>query len=500
LTDVSGLKRKTVYLEVSPVGRYAFGSDEKGDIQIWAAGRSGWFELVEPATEYATVHEEMIEAVKLWHAILDNTKLQNASGKDIFVPFMKKKDLRGATAEDVFRRHATFIIEQMKKSLASWSKKPLYQYVRKLEKDTAPETIPQLSNPPPNMTSRQREVKKRGSGRPVRNEAPERPQTPPNKKKAARTPVDELNRIETEAAILWKFLQLKSERIVRAEKLNIEKVARLVHSQFIFDDEKQAASYVRFQGKYLIKAMQERRNQKTWGQSQLYHELMETILTQNMIGKMAKIVLQVRQYALGEELAIAGLDIYASSDEEIQQHHSKSALRPKSGGKGKSYTANMDREEENLSSGSLTPRKRKDANAETSYRRSKRRALSVAQSSDRSSIRDDPDQATESDNDQAQTAEKTLPLRWKDSNAQPDPAEEVPFLLKGATLNTDPNAPGDVWHCNALGCMQTIYGATSGLGQRLIDDHIYEHQELEERPPQLSVVMNETKKTNLPVS
>jgi hypothetical protein len=440
----------------------------------------------------------MIEGVRLWYATEDNTKLQNATAKDIFIPFMKKKDLKGGTAEDVFRRHSGFLIEQMKKELGKWSKKPLYQYLRKLQKELQTETTPQpqTTSKTPAMAATQRETKKRG--RPPKIDALEQPKTPQNKKKVSRTPIDDLYRIETEGAVLWKFVQLKSERYIRADKLDIDKLASMLHNEFLFDDEKQAANYIRFQGKNLLKAMQDRRQQRMWGTTPLHRELMDTILTQNMIGKMAKIVLQPRDYTVGDEL-YNGLDIYASSDEEVLPHHKKSALRPKSGGKGKSYTANQDRDDENISSGSMTPKKRKGGIEESLQRRSKRRALSVSQTSDRSSTKGDLDNGNDTNDSEAQTADKTLPLRWKDSKAKPDPSEEIPVVLKGATLKTEPNAPGDVWHCTVLGCMQTIYSASSNLGKRLIDNHIYEHLNLEERPPQLNIIMNETKKTNLPV-
>jgi hypothetical protein len=60
------------------------------------------------------------------------------------------------------------------------------------------------------------------------------------------------------------------------------------------------------------------------------------------------------------------------------------------------------------------------------------------------------------------------------------------------------NARGDIWTCNFVGCVHNVYGASSRLGKRLIDQHIEEHENDPERS-QIDLVIREMGKTNLPV-
>lgn len=485
------------------MGRFAFGINEDDEEEIWAAGKSGWFQI-EPATNYDAVYNEMREGCRLWYSIVDSPKLQNATSKDISIPYMKKKDLKGRTAEDVFRQHAGFIIQQMNKSLAAWSKKPLYQYLQKLkkEKSRAIEPAPTRLKPPPmTNTTQAREVKKRG--RPARVNAPEPMKTPQHRRTKIQTPVDELRRVETDAAILWKFLQrFGHSKASDTEKLDFDKIAQLVHGVYIFDDVKQAGNYLRFQSKYLLRGMSERRQAKIWKDTPFYHDLMASKLSQAMTGKMAKIVLQVQMIGdmrPAERMGKDGLDFYMSSDEEILPRHQKSALRPKSGGKGKSYTARNGAEEDNVSTDSMTPRKRKTKDDNIGQRRSKRRALSITQSSDHSSPAKTEFEESIEIETVSQAGDTSLPLRWKNAKKTAELNENAPVLFRGATLNAEPNAPGDVWRCTALGCMRSVYGASGKLGKRLVDEHMQEHEE-QDAPPEIDIILSETKKTNLPVS
>lgn len=74
----------------------------------------------------------MSTAVKMWFYILDNKKLHDLHAKDVFLAFGKKSKCSPEIAEETFLRHATFIMDNMKKMKGgSWSKKPLYQYLKR---------------------------------------------------------------------------------------------------------------------------------------------------------------------------------------------------------------------------------------------------------------------------------------------------------------------------------------------------------------------------------
>jgi hypothetical protein len=55
---------------ISGVTQYALGEFAEGGYCIWAAGEAGWY-AIEPAAEYRPIHQESLEAVKIFYFLKD---------------------------------------------------------------------------------------------------------------------------------------------------------------------------------------------------------------------------------------------------------------------------------------------------------------------------------------------------------------------------------------------------------------------------------------------
>jgi hypothetical protein len=243
--------------------------------------------------------------------------------------------------------------------------------------------------------------------------------------------------------------------------------------------------------------MQEKRRRKlNWMATHLYEELLNTTVDAHMEGSMAKISLQARSEQIEERQVADEISVDATSDEEIAapEHHTKSLLRPKTGvgagkgRKGKSFKGKgprRDSESEQAPSGLATPAKRKfatDSDGQDSGNLRKRLARTRGDEE-----LSQPDDAIED--------LPSLPLRWKKQLFESASATVVETQ---PPMSLDANARGDVWTCNFVGCVHTVYGASGSLGKALIDEHIEEHENGPERS-QIDIVIREMGKTNLPV-
>lgn len=316
----------------------------------------------------------------------------------------------------------------------------------------------------------------------------------------------QLTKQKADAALLWKFIKEKSH-VAEFKTLPLTSLLNHIYIAFDFDNEVQTGNYVRSQAANLVRHMQEKTRRKLdWTKTQIYSDLLDADITPQMRGKMAKINLQLRSKRLEEDLAADALSVEYSSEEELPPagHHTKSGLRPRKGigagkgkkgksfkGKGPRVPNSTDSDDQGTHSGVATPTKRKfesEADAQDTGRLRKR--VSRTRGSDEESI-----QVNTSD-DLAETEAPVpgLAIRWKKNDSK----SSGRTVRVQSPVDLDSNSPGDVWNCSVVGCMHTIYGASGGLGQSLIEQHIVEHEDDSERS-QIDVVMREMGKTNLPV-
>jgi hypothetical protein len=314
------------------------------------------------------------------------------------------------------------------------------------------------------------EVKRRG--RPSRAQMESTPL-----KDSPKDPITLLQHQKDDAAALWKFL----ERVINQTppyRLTLVTFADELHRNFVFESPKQARTYIYYQSENILSYMNERRRSKQWNGSPMYKELLESDITKASKGRMAKLPLKTREYALVKALTKDGVEYPSSSDEEtVPRHRTKSSLRPKAGKKSKYYKGKEP---------VLGKRKDPDQESDISSRASKRRAISL--------------DVSERSSQSAPSSETVISTDRFEIQWQQEPSLEEPPISISKELEIDPeaNAPGDVWECPSFGCMEVIYGASDNLGRSLVEDHIEQHRNYE-AGNQLDIVMREMGKCNMPV-
>jgi hypothetical protein len=131
--DQPGVARKEAAIELSQVGRFAFGLNEEDNACFWAAGEAGWF-IVNPSKEYKPTFEEMSEAVICWYFVLDRhtTVKGKKSHRDIYADFAKEHGITQKEAQARFFKHAEFIARNMEKNTegVSWGSTAFSQHLR----------------------------------------------------------------------------------------------------------------------------------------------------------------------------------------------------------------------------------------------------------------------------------------------------------------------------------------------------------------------------------
>jgi hypothetical protein len=120
-------------VEITQVGRFAFGLNDDSNAIFWASGKAGWF-IIEPCDEYEPLFMDMSEAVICWYFVLD--RYSSGKGKklykQIFADYAKEQGITQKDAQARFFKHADFIVGNMKKNTEgiSWGLTSFYQHLR----------------------------------------------------------------------------------------------------------------------------------------------------------------------------------------------------------------------------------------------------------------------------------------------------------------------------------------------------------------------------------
>ena len=113
--------------------QFAYGQYSNGNVEIWGAGKAGWFS-VRPSREYRAVYAEMVEAVELLYCAADvyGSKESMETGAEEFLGTWGAQKRRTAVwAAESVERHRWFLIASMLqgKEAIKWIKTPLWKYV-----------------------------------------------------------------------------------------------------------------------------------------------------------------------------------------------------------------------------------------------------------------------------------------------------------------------------------------------------------------------------------
>ncbi|KAG8631710.1 hypothetical protein KVT40_000850 [Elsinoe batatas] len=144
-------------IELAQVRQFAYGQYDDGRIDIWAAGKAGWF-TVRPSRAYKAIYDAMIEAIEaLYYAAdvysrVNETKSRkgkrrraDVSAEEVFAGYAQANQLAGEEiGRMVFVKHRGFLIKSMVqgKEEVEWEKTGIWEWLV----DTFPDDVDDLKN------------------------------------------------------------------------------------------------------------------------------------------------------------------------------------------------------------------------------------------------------------------------------------------------------------------------------------------------------------------
>ena len=142
--DKDGGKKGTPIF-VEEVRSFAYGSYQDGSVGIWAAGKSGWFEI-QPGRAYRSIYQDMCAAVKMLFFIADAyTEPRPRKGKkaqpwleptaeQMFEKYAREEledESRSMEAAEAVYKHRDFLMSSMLagKEGMPWGKNPMFRHL-----------------------------------------------------------------------------------------------------------------------------------------------------------------------------------------------------------------------------------------------------------------------------------------------------------------------------------------------------------------------------------
>lgn len=133
-------------MKIENCTQYAFGQDPSGKSVLWAAGKSGWFEVV-PSPRYTPIYEEISKAIDLIYFLSDTHErfatarpIRGAKVEEILGLYQQHTDYEvdsNAEAEAVLAKYHSFLIRQMLGGWEgiNWGRTYLWNYLSRLFPD-----------------------------------------------------------------------------------------------------------------------------------------------------------------------------------------------------------------------------------------------------------------------------------------------------------------------------------------------------------------------------
>lgn len=141
--------RATQPIEITEVRQFAYGQYEDGAVEIWAAGKAGWY-AIKPSRGYKQTYNEMVQALEMLYFVADVytapvTKSRkgrqgleghksDVSAHDVFQRWAEKRPEAGGDpdiAAKQFYKHRYFLLASMLagKEGIVWTKTPIYRHL-----------------------------------------------------------------------------------------------------------------------------------------------------------------------------------------------------------------------------------------------------------------------------------------------------------------------------------------------------------------------------------
>lgn len=138
----AALIEKPVYsrIKIENVKNYAFGLDDKGTPQLWAAGKAGWYEI-QPSGRYLQYYNDTVEAIDLFYFMVDQQqKLPKKRQRFGFMvdPFLTQYQKHTGyrinnddDAMETIHKHHKFLLKQMieEREGIDWSQTYLWKHL-----------------------------------------------------------------------------------------------------------------------------------------------------------------------------------------------------------------------------------------------------------------------------------------------------------------------------------------------------------------------------------
>jgi len=131
----SSERGRSEMIALHDVRSFAYGQFENGGVQIWAAGKAGWFSI-NPSRTYKSTYFAMEEAVSMLYFVADmyaDPATKTTKVEELFGLWAQGKKLAGtaAMAAEAFYKHRRFLIDRViqgKEGLVA-SKVPLFKHL-----------------------------------------------------------------------------------------------------------------------------------------------------------------------------------------------------------------------------------------------------------------------------------------------------------------------------------------------------------------------------------
>ncbi|KGO47938.1 hypothetical protein PEXP_038130 [Penicillium expansum] len=125
---------------IDEVTHYAYGQTEDKSIELWVAGKAGWYDIISPAKGFTPTYNRMVQAIDMLYFLVD----KHQQGKKQINPSFRSLCEQSA---EVFATHATFLLRCMIQGDADveWKKTNVFVHLRRQFNDDYNRLMEELS-------------------------------------------------------------------------------------------------------------------------------------------------------------------------------------------------------------------------------------------------------------------------------------------------------------------------------------------------------------------
>ncbi|KZF26582.1 hypothetical protein L228DRAFT_257991 [Xylona heveae TC161] len=486
-------------IKIVNVKKFAYGQYENGQLALWAAGRTGWFEI-RPSEDYAPVFDEMTEAVRVLYYLEDEyrhltkkrarRKMKGALSIGL-QKYAVAHDLEDASEDDVaeiFYKHHNFLFATMLKKSEKpppWARSPIMKHLKKEFPEEYALAQEKVNRAVSDSDDESDEDEEEESSQSV--EVPPEPTANDEEDEQVQVIIEAMRGVKAQKKLLYKqvTLDLLAKALCETE---VESLAEANELIFAHRDS-------------LIRALKTTPPGNWWTQSQVYKRLVTTPIQPLPLRRSASNKRSDRRTSTMSD-SEHPIVIDSDSDELNLTPAAQTSRKGRKGRKGKSVLRPRSSKYANKAAGRrgrLPQPKEEEADeddmeVEPFISPSTRMTQTEAQGRSGKQLLDQL--FSESDEDEpADPDDESLPVQWK----KPDGIIEQASLklVEEPLPSTVAQGPGDTWTCTFDGCSHKVYGASTPGGKDRIKIHFRSHAD---GPEQLIDLVYQEQRPYLPVN